>query len=142
MIETKLADKLRKSGLRPTPQRLAIGRLLFGSGNRHVTAESLYDEAKDMDCKVSLATVYNTLHQFTEAGLLRQIIVDPTRAYFDTNTSAHHHFFHEDTNQLEDIPGDRVSVQIDGRNPFDVKTPTGKTITDVGVIVRLSPASD
>ena len=75
-------------------------------------------------------------------GTYDTVVVEAGRSYFDTNTGDHHHFFHEDTNQLEDIPGDRVSVQIDGRNPFDVKTPTGKTITDVGVIVRLSPASD
>jgi len=138
MNQDALTDKLRLSGLRPTPQRLAIGTLLFDGVNRHVTAESLYDEAKENDCKVSLATVYNTLHQFTEAGLLRQIIVDPSRAYFDTNTTSHHHFFHEDTHVLEDIPGERVSVRLDGDSPFSAKAPEGKKITDVGVIIRLS----
>jgi Fur family transcriptional regulator, iron response regulator len=138
MNQEALLNKLRRSGLRPTPQRLAIGKLLFDRGNRHVTAESLQEEAKTNDCKVSLATIYNTLHQFTEAGLLRQIIVDPTRAYFDTNTTSHHHFFHEDTLVLEDIPGERVTVQIDGRNPFSATAPAGKKITEVGVIIRIS----
>ena len=92
--------KLRDVGLRPTRQRMALGWILFGKGDRHVTAEMLYEEATRAKVPVSLATVYNTLHQFTEVGLLRQVAVDGSKAYFDTNNSEHHHFFIEDQNDL------------------------------------------
>ena len=95
---------LRGVGLRPTLQRMALGWILFGKGNRHLTAEMLYEEASRARVPVSLATVYNTLHQFTEVGLLRQIAVDGAKTYFDTNVSEHHHFFIEDKNELVDIP--------------------------------------
>ncbi len=84
------------AGLRPTRQRVELAGLLFKDSHRHVTAESLHEEAAGLDLKISLATVYNTLHQFTHAGLLRQVIVDAARAYFDTNTGDHQHFFLED----------------------------------------------
>ena len=84
---------LQKAGLRPTRQRMGLVRLLFEAGDRHVTAEDLHREAKIEGIPVSLATIYNTLHQFTETGILREVIVEPGRAYFDTNTSGHHHFF-------------------------------------------------
>src|SRR5262245_7982586 len=86
-------EKLRKAGLRPTRQRLALAQLLFGRGDRHVTAEGLHEEAVGAGMPVSLATVYNTMHQFTAAGLLREVTVDGTRTYFDTNTGDHHHFY-------------------------------------------------
>ena len=79
--------------------------LLFRNGHRHLTAETLHAEAVAQGIKVSLATVYNTLHQFTHAGLLRQVVVDPTRSYFDTNTVDHQHFYYEDEGMLTDIPG-------------------------------------
>ncbi len=85
-----LRDRLRRAGLRPTRQRLSLGWLLFGRGDRHLTAEMLYDEAMRAKVPVSLATVYNTLHQFTEVGLLRQLALDGSKAYFDTNPSEHH----------------------------------------------------
>src|SRR3954451_10231772 len=88
-----LKDKLRRAGLRPTRQRVSLGWLLFAKGDRHITAELLFDEATRARVPVSLATVYNTLHQFTEAGLLRQLAVDGTKSYFDTNPTEHHHFF-------------------------------------------------
>ena len=96
--------KLRDVGLRPTRQRMALGWILFAKGDRHVTAEMLYEEATRAKVPVSLATVYNTLHQFTEVGLLRQVAIDGSKAYFDTNNSEHHHFFIEDQNDLMDIP--------------------------------------
>ncbi len=99
--------KLRDVGLRPTRQRMALGWILFAKGDRHVTAEMLYEEATRAKVPVSLATVYNTLHQFTEVGLLRQVAVDGSKAYFDTNNSEHHHFFIEDQNDLMDIPVER-----------------------------------
>src|SRR5579864_3742257 len=103
-------ELLRATKLRPTRQRLALARLLFEKGDRHVAAEELHGEALAAQVPVSLATVYNTLHQFVAAGLLREVVVDPGRSYFDTNTADHHHFFFEESNRLMDIPSDRVSV--------------------------------
>src|ERR1700686_4823410 len=96
---------LRQVGLRPTRQRMALGWLLFGKGDRHLTAEMLYEEAHRAKIAVSLATVYNTLHQFTDAGLLREVTVNGSKTYFDTNVSDHHHFFIESEHKLVDIPG-------------------------------------
>jgi Fur family iron response transcriptional regulator len=126
-----LIAKIRAAGLRPTRQRLALGKLLFASGDRHVTAESLHLEATKAGTQLSLATVYNTLHQFTGGGLLRQVIVDGEKTYFDTNTGDHHHFYFEDRALLMDIPGD--DVQIDGLP----KAPPGTEIERVEVVVRL-----
>ena len=124
-------EKLRTAGLRPTRQRLALAKLLFESGDRHVTAESLHGEALDSNIKVSLATVYNALHQFTEAGLMREIVVDASRSYFDTNTSMHHHFFVESNGDLMDIPGDEMSID---RIP---EAPHGLSVKRVDVVVRV-----
>ena len=122
---------LRQVGLRPTRQRMALGWLLFGKGDRHLTAEMLYEEATRAKVPVSLATIYNTLHQFKEVGLLRQVAVDGSKAYFDTNTTAHHHFFVEGEGELRDIPGAEVLL---GRDPTP---PEGFEIERVDVIVRL-----
>ena len=124
-------DRLRAAGLRPTRQRLALARLLFDHGDRHVTAEQLHAEAMNAKVRVSLATVYNTLHQFTALGLLREVVVEPARSYFDTNTADHHHFFHERTGQLADIPGDQVQLV---RVP---SAPEGTEVARVDVIVRV-----
>lgn len=125
---------LRARGLRPTRQRLALGRLLFEGGDRHVTAEALHAEAAAAGVKVSLATVYNTLHQFTDAGLLREVTVDGGRTYFDTNTADHHHFFHVDEGRLEDIPGGSVTVTgLPG-------IPEGAELERVEVVVRVREA--
>lgn len=105
---TRAVEQLNEAGLRPTRQRLALARLLFEGGNRHVTAEQLHREATEGGVKVSLATVYNALNQFTAVGLLREVAVEAGRSYFDTNTEAHHHFFNDDTGELFDIPGDSV----------------------------------
>src|SRR5581483_4330848 len=102
-IQDDSAARLRAAGLRPTRPRVALAGLLFAHGNRHVTAEMLHAEAAKAGVKVSLATVYNALHQFTEAGLLRQVVVDAARSYFDTNTGEHQHFFCEDDGRLVDI---------------------------------------
>ena len=126
-----LRDKLRRVGLRPTRQRMSLGWLLFGKGDRHITAELLYDEATRAQVPVSLATVYNTLHQFTEVGLLRQLAVDGSKAYFDTNPSEHHHFFIEGDEVLVDVPGDTISVT---ELP---PAPEGMEVAGVEVIVRL-----
>jgi Fur family iron response transcriptional regulator len=122
---------LRQSGLRPTRQRMALAEILFTHGNRHISAESLHDEATVQRVPVSLATIYNTLHQFTEAGLLREVAVDGSKTYFDTNTSEHHHFFVEDDNEVMDIPEGQMGV---GRVP---EPPAGYEISRIDVVVRL-----
>ena len=126
-----LRDKLRRVGLRPTRQRVSLGWLLFGKGDRHLTAEMLYEEATRAKVPGSLATVYNTLHQFTEVGLLRQVAVDGSKSYFDTNASDHHHFFVEGENALVDIPN--AEVMLD-RLPH---APAGYEVARVDVVVRL-----
>lgn len=127
-------DILRDVGLRPTRQRLGLARILFDKGDRHVTAEQLHSEASESSLRVSLATIYNTLHQFTEAGLLREVVVEPGRSYFDTNTTDHHHFFHEETGRLQDIPGSAITV---GDLP---PPPEGTAVHRVDIIVRVSEA--
>ena len=122
---------LRGSGLRPTRQRVALGELLFADGDRHVTAEMLHEQAIRRSIPVSLATVYNTLHQFTEAGLLNEVVVDGSKTYFDTNTSTHHHFFIEGDNTIMDIPG--AGVAVNGVP----EPPEGMEIARVNVVVRL-----
>jgi Fur family iron response transcriptional regulator len=126
-------ERLRGAGLRPTRQRLALARLLFERGDRHVTAELLHGEALAQTVRVSLATVYNTLHQFTTAGLLREVVVEPGRSYFDTNIDEHHHFFSESVGTLQDIPGEDVVVS------GLPQPPAGTEIRRVEVIVRIGP---
>ena len=126
-----IAERLRAAGLRPTRQRVALARLLFDGCDRHVTAELLHEEAQSRKVPVSLATVYNTLHQFTEAGLLREVAVDGSKTYFDTNTTAHHHFFVEGDNALVDIPG---AEELVSKMPV---APAGYEIARVDVVVRL-----
>ncbi|MBA2126396.1 transcriptional repressor [Hyphomicrobium methylovorum] len=125
-------DLLRQSGLRPTRQRLALGRLLFGNGDRHVTAEQLHAEVAALGEHVSLATVYNTLHQFKRAGLVRELAIEGSKAYFDTNTSNHNHFLIENNGELMDIPGD--AIRVEGLP----QPPAGMRITHVDVVVRLT----
>jgi len=122
---------LREVGLRPTRQRMELGWLLFGKGGRHITAELLYEEANHAKVPVSLATVYNTLHQFTDVGLLRQVAVDGSKTYFDTNVSDHHHFFVEGENALVDIPNAEVMMD---KLPI---APPGYEVARVDVVVRL-----
>lgn len=124
-------DRLRTVGLRPTRQRVSLARLLFDGMDRHVTAEQLHSEALAASIRVSLATVYNTLHQFTDAGLLREVVVEPGRSYFDTNIDDHHHFFCESSGRLQDIPGELVMV---GQLP---EPPDGTEIRRVDVIIRV-----
>ena len=129
-------DLLRTTGLRPTRQRLLLAELLFAGPDRHVSAEVLHAEAVAKGEHVSLATVYNTLHQFRAAGLVRELAIDAARAYFDTNTSNHNHFFIEADGVLLDIPGDGIIV---GGLP---KPPEGMRISHIDVVVRLVPDSD
>jgi Fur family iron response transcriptional regulator len=124
-------EMLQSVGLRPTRQRMALGWLLFGKGDRHLTAEMLYEEASQAKVPVSLATVYNTLNQLTDAGLLRQVSVDGTKTYFDTNVSAHQHFYLETNHELIDIPDSHVAL----RSIPDV--PDGYEIARIDLVVRL-----
>lgn len=126
-----VANLLRGAGLRPTRQRVALARLLFAEGDRHVTAETLHEEALASRVPVSLATVYNTLHQFTEAGLLREVAVEGAKTYFDTNTSNHYHFFCERSGKLLDIATGAIRIE-------DLpEAPEGMAISRVDVLVRL-----
>ncbi|WP_165216341.1 iron response transcriptional regulator IrrA [Affinirhizobium pseudoryzae] len=123
--------RLRHFGLRPTRQRVALADLLFAKGDRHLTVEELHEEATTAGVPVSLATVYNTLHQFTEAGLIRVLAVESAKTYFDTNVSDHHHFFVEGRNEVLDIPVS--NLQIDNLPA----PPEGMEIAHVDVIIRL-----
>ena len=123
---------LASAGLRPTRQRLALASLLVGDGqHRHVTAESLFDAAKSKGDAVSLATVYNTLRAFCDAGILQEVTVDGSKSYFDTNTHDHPHFFWEDDMKLTDAPADQLEI---ARVP---DAPEGAEIASVDVVIRL-----
>jgi Fur family iron response transcriptional regulator len=126
-----LTAVLRMAGLRPTRQRVALAELLFGGHHRHISAEQLHDEANSANVNVSLATIYNTLHQFRTAGLLREVAVDASRSYFDTDTSDHHHFYLEDEQRVIDIPASSIVIK---NLP---EPPSGMAITHVDVVVRV-----
>lgn len=123
--------RLRAAGLRPTRQRVALASILFDGKGRHVSAEWLYDIAKQNGVDVSLATVYNTLHQFTGAGLLREVAVDSARTYFDTNTSDHHHMYLEHEDRVIDVPSSAVSVNRLPDLPNDLE------LVSVDVLMRV-----
>jgi Fur family transcriptional regulator, iron response regulator len=128
----RAADWLAGGKLRPTRQRLALAKLLIGDGrNRHVTAESLHDAARASGDPVSLATVYNTLRAFCEAGLLNEVTVDGSRSYFDTRVDDHIHYYWEDDGLLSDAPNDAVRLQ---RHPVP---PPGAEVARVDVVIRL-----
>ena len=126
-----LTAVLRMAGLRPTRQRIALAEILFGGEHRHVSAEQLLAEAHAAKVNVSLATVYNSLHQFRQAGLLREVAVDAARSYFDTDTSDHHHFYLEDEERVIDIPASSIVIQ---NLP---EPPPGMSVTHVDVVVRV-----
>ncbi|MEO8683297.1 MAG: iron response transcriptional regulator IrrA [Devosia sp.] len=126
-----LTAVLRMAGLRPTRQRVALAELLFGGPHRHVSAEQLHGEANQASVNVSLATIYNTLHQFHEAGLLREVAVDAARSYFDTDTSDHHHFYVEDEQRMIDIPANAVEFKT------LPPVPHGMVVSHVDVVIRV-----
>ncbi len=132
------AELLTKAGLRPTRQRVGLSRLLFEHGDRHITAEQLHGEAKAAGLRVSLATIYNTLHQLTAVGMLREVVIEAGRSYFDTNVSMHHHFFHEGAGWLLDVPGSAVILDS------LPAPPAGTHVKQVDVIIRLggTPGED
>ena len=127
-------DKLKSSGLRPTKQRLLISRFLFGSNETfHFTVEKLSKMIeKNSKKKISLATIYNTIHVFKKNGYLKEIAIDGNKTYFDTNTSSHHHFYDEDAEKLIDIKNSKIFVK-------DIpNSPSGKKIKGVEVLVRIA----
>lgn len=128
-----IEQQVRDAGLRPTRQRVALAQLLFAKGDRHLSAEELHEEAQLAGVPVSLATVYNALHQFTDAGMLRILAVEGSKTYFDTNTSDHHHYFVEGENRVYDIEGTAVKVM---NLP---EPPEGMEIANVDIVVRLRP---
>lgn len=130
-----MSGMLRAAGMRPTRQRIALGELLFAAGDRHVCAEMLHEEAVAARIPVSLATVYNTLNQFRDAGLLREVALVGTRVFFDTNMSDHQHFFVEGSGEVLDIPGGAISLS------GLPEAPEGMEIAGVDVVVRLRPKS-
>ena len=126
------ADWLKAGGLRPTRQRLALAELLVGDGmNRHVTAESLFALSSDAGEKVSLATVYNTLRAFCEAGLMNEVVVDGSKSYFDTRIDDHPHYYWEDSATLTDAPKEQL------RFAALPDAPEGTEIARVDVVIRL-----
>ncbi len=130
-----ISDCLKDAGLRPTRQRIMLGTLLWSGENRHVTPEQLHTESRNANMQVSMATVYNTLHQFVDAGLLKEVVVDGGRSYFDTNTEPHHHFLYEATGELEDIPADQIEMP-------HIPVPKGcmpNQVSSVDVIIRVRP---
>ena len=130
--ESDAVARLREAGLRPTRQRIVLARRLFSGPHRHVTAAELHAEVLREEAGVSLATVYNTLHQFTKAGLLRELVVDAGPSFFDTNTTHHQHFFLEESGRLVDVPGDRVAVS-------DLPpAPPGTRVSRIDVIIRVT----
>ena len=129
-------DVLKGAGLRSTRQRVLLARLLFTGADRHVTAEMLHDEAREYGASISMGTIYNTLHQFTEAGLLREIVVSAGPSYFDTNTREHHHFYREDLGTLQDIDCADIDVS---RIP---ELPEGTRVSRVDVVVRVTGDTD
>ncbi len=128
---SKERERLQKASLRPTQQRLALVRLLFAGGNRHVTPEQLYEETKQAGIRVSLATIYNTLNHLIAVGMLRQVTLTHGKTFFDTNTSQHHHFFDEASQQLVDLPASALRLE------YLPQAPQGKTITSVDIVVRI-----
>jgi Fur family iron response transcriptional regulator len=127
----RVMEMLRGAGLKPTRQRLALGVLLFGGEHRHVSCEGLFDEARAAGADLSLATVYNTLHQFREAGLVREVHLDAQRRWFDTNVGEHHHFYVEESGALMDIPADSIEIAA------LPSPPRGFTVEGVDVVVRV-----
>ena len=122
--------KIEESGIVPTKQRRILAKILFEKGNRHISAENLFDEVKKQDRKISMATIYNTLKQFTNLGLIREIVVDKNKSLYDTNNKPHYHLYIEDEGKIHDIPTDNVNLDLPS-------VPACLTLHDIDVIVRV-----
>ena len=126
----KAIAKLSTNGIRPTKQRMILAKLLFEKGKRHISAEDLYDEVKEEDRRISLATIYNTLKQFTSLGLIREIVVDQNKSLYCTNKENHYHLYIEDENKVIDIPTENINLNIPS-------IPACLKLHNVDVIVRI-----
>ena len=127
--------RLKEAGLRPTRQRVALAKLLVETGPRHVTAEELFQEARSAGIPVSLATIYNTLHQFTAAGLMTEVVAGSGQSYFDTNPTSHYHYFDKTTGEIIDVPEDAIQFTL------LPEPPPGKVIDRIDVVVRIRNAN-
>lgn len=131
----KAIKTLISKGIRPTKQRMVLSKLLFEKGKRHVSAEELFDEVKQEDRKISLATVYNTLKQFTKLGLIREIVVDQNKSIYCTNNQSHYHLYIEDENKIVDIPTQNIDLNIPS-------IPACLNLHNIDVIVRIRTLKD
>ena len=122
--------KIEESGIVPTKQRRILAKILFEQGNRHISAENLFDEVKKQDRKISMATIYNTLKQFTNLGLIREIVVDKNKSLYDTNNKPHYHLYIEDEGKIHDIPTNNVNLDLPS-------VPACLTLHNIDVIVRV-----
>jgi Fur family iron response transcriptional regulator len=129
----ELVAQLRSKGITPTQQRIEIAQILFGK-MQHVTAEHVLEKVNHGSIKVSKATVYNTLGLFAEKGLLREVVVDPNKLFYDTNLTHHHHLYHTDTGTLDDVPAEQVRIE------HLPDLPQGMNIDGVDVIIRVRPS--
>lgn len=128
--DAEIREKLLGAGIRCTRKRLELARLLFGQGDRHITAETLWKEAFDTGSRVSLATVYNTLHEFVSAGMLSATYLDADRMIFDTNTTPHHHAVDVNSGEIYDIPPEAVQLA-------EGVLPQSAEIEKVDVVIRV-----
>ena len=122
--------KLSSNGIRPTKQRMILAKLLFENGKRHISAEKLYDEVKKDNRKISLATIYNSLKQFSSIGLIREIVVDQNKSIYCTNKEEHYHLYIEDEEKIIDIPKKNIDLNIP-------QMPACMNLHNVDVIVRI-----
>jgi Fur family transcriptional regulator, iron response regulator len=128
--EETLRNKLEAAGVRPTRQRIDLGRAIFSAGDRHFTAEMLFHETRAVPFAPTLGTIYNTLNEFARCGLLREIAIYDAKLWYDTKTGPHFHFYSEDSEELSDIPEDCLPA-------IDIPAPEGHRIEAIDVIVRL-----
>jgi Fur family iron response transcriptional regulator len=128
--DVNIRRKLDAAGVRPTRQRVDLGRAIFGSGDRHFTAEMIYQETRSIRFAPTLGTIYNTLNEFSRCGLLREIAIYDAKLWYDTKTGPHFHFYSEDSEELSDIPDAWLPA-------FDIPAPEGTRIAAIDVIVRL-----
>ena len=127
--------KIEESGIIPTKQRRVLAKILFEKGNRHISAENLFDEVKREDRKISMATIYNTLKQFTNLGLIREIVVDKNKSLYDTNNKPHYHLYIEDEGKVHDIPADNINLNLPS-------VPACLNLHNIDVIVRVRSLKD
>ncbi len=127
--------KIEESGIVPTKQRRVLAKIMFQKGNRHISAENLFDEVKKEDRKISMATIYNTLKQFTNLGLIREVVVDKNKSLYDTNNKPHYHLYIEDEGKIHDIPTDNINLDLPA-------IPACLTLHNIDIIVRVRSVKD